>query len=237
VATPTVFWYATPTASRSRSRATLRIPPAWAATAPSARPRSWGSTTLTAAAVWLRGGEPQAWSSLPTALAAQREAIAQSHGEGLRVITGATTSPTLARQVAALKQLYPAMQRHRWEPVSSDAVRAGAMLAYGQRVELVPKLDAVDLLLTIDSDLFDDAPGHLRFARDFAARRNPAQTDRMNRAYAIEPTSTLTGVAADHRFIAGPHDLARIVPALAASVQGREPTATCPAGSPLWSPT
>ncbi len=130
------------------------------------------------------------------------------------------------------------MQWHRWEPVSRDAVRAGAMLAYGQPVELVPKLDAVDLLLTIDSDLFDGAPGHLRFARDFAARRNPTRTDRMNRAYAIEPTPTLTGVAADHRFIAGPRDLARIVPALAASVQGNEPCRpTCPAGSPRWSPT
>ena len=130
------------------------------------------------------------------------------------------------------------MQWHRWEPVSRDTVRAGAMLAYGQPVELVPKLDAVDLLLTIDSDLFDDAPGHLRFARDFAARRNPTRTDRMNRAYAIEPTPTLTGVAADHRFVAGPRDLARIVPALAASVLGGEPAVpTCPAGSRRWLPT
>ena len=39
--------------------------------------------------------------------------------------------------------------------MSRDAVRAGAILAYGRPVEVVPKLDAVDLLLTIDSDLFD----------------------------------------------------------------------------------
>jgi molybdopterin-containing oxidoreductase family iron-sulfur binding subunit len=64
--------------------------------------------------------------------------------------------------------------------VSRDAVRAGALLAYGQPIEPVPKLDAVDLLLTLDTDLFDAAPGHLRFARDFAARRNPTRTDRMN---------------------------------------------------------
>ncbi len=176
----------------------------------------------------LRDGEPQAWSSLLTALTAQREAISRSHGEGFRILTGTTTSPTLARQIAALKQHYPNMQWHRWEPVSRDAARAGAILAYGRPVDLVPKLDAVDLLLTIDSDLFDGAPGHLRFARDFAARRNPARTDRMNRAYAIEPTPTLTGVAADHRFIAGPRDLARIVPALAASVRGGEHPADIP---------
>jgi MoCo/4Fe-4S cofactor protein with predicted Tat translocation signal len=176
----------------------------------------------------LRDGEPQAWSSLLTELAAQRAALDKSHGEGFRILTGTTTSPTLARQIAELKQRYPGMQWHRWEPVSRDAVLAGAMLAYGQPVEVVPKLDAVDLLLTIDSDLLDDAPGHLRFARDFAARRNPTRTDRMNRSYAIEPTPTLTGVAADHRFIAGPRDLARIVSALAASVRGEEHAADMP---------
>jgi MoCo/4Fe-4S cofactor protein with predicted Tat translocation signal len=178
----------------------------------------------------IRNGEPQAWSTLLTVLAAQRAAIGQSHGEGLRILTGTTTSPTLARQIAALKQIYPGLQWHRWEPVSRDAVRAGAMLAYGQPVELVPRLDAVDLLLTIDSDLFDDAPGHLRFARNFAARRNPTRADRMNRAYAIEPTPTLAGLAADHRFIAGPHDVARIVPALAASLLG----GGTPADMPGW---
>ncbi len=178
----------------------------------------------------IRNGEPQAWSSLLTELADQRAALGQSHGEGFRILTGRTTSPTLARQIAALKQLYPALQWHRWEPMSRDAVRAGAILAYGQPVEVIPKLGAVDLLLTIDSDLLDAAPGHLRFARDFAARRNPTRTDRMNRAYAIEPTPTLTGVAADHRFIAGSRDMARIIPALAASALGGEP----PADMPAW---
>jgi MoCo/4Fe-4S cofactor protein with predicted Tat translocation signal len=48
----------------------------------------------------IRQGEPQAWSLLLTALAAQREAITQSHGEGFRILTGTTTSPTLARQIA-----------------------------------------------------------------------------------------------------------------------------------------
>ncbi len=178
----------------------------------------------------IREGEPQAWSSLLTALAAQREALGQSHGKGFRILTGTTTSPTTARQIAGLKQRYPDMRWHRWEPVSRDAIRTGAILAYGQPVEMVPKLGAVDLLLTIDSDLFDAAPGHLRFARDFATRRNPTRTDRMNRAYAIEPTPTLTGVAADHRFVAGPRDLARIVPALAAAVQRGEH----PSDMPAW---
>lgn len=52
----------------------------------------------------------------------------------------------------------------------------------------------------------------------------------MSRSYAIEPTPTLTGVAADHRFIAGPRDLDRIVPALAAAVLHGE----TPSNMPSW---
>lgn len=178
----------------------------------------------------IRNGEPQARSVLPTALLAQRQALAQSYGEGFRLLTGTVTSPTLARQIAALKKQYPAMQWHRWEPVSRDAVRAGALQAYGQPVEHVPRLDKVDVLLTIDSDLLDSAPGHVRFARDFASRRNPTRTERMSRIYAIEPTPTLTGVASDHRFIVSPNDLLRIVPALAAAVLRNE----APADMPPW---
>jgi MoCo/4Fe-4S cofactor protein with predicted Tat translocation signal len=178
----------------------------------------------------IRDGEPQAWSSLLTTLAAQRDALALAHGEGFRVLTGTTTSPTLARQMTELKQRYPAMQWHHWEPVSRDAVRAGAALAYGQPVEVVAKLDAVDVLLAIDSDLFDSAPGHLRFARDFAARRNPVRSERNSRIYAIEPTPTLTGVAADHRYIASPIDLPGIVSALAAAITRNE----MPSDMPPW---
>jgi hypothetical protein len=180
----------------------------------------------------IHDGEPQAWSSLLTALAAQRATL--GHGAGFRILTGTTTSPTLGRQITTLKQRYPELRWHRWDPISRDAVRAGAIIAYGQPVEIVPKLDAADLLVTIDSDLPDSAPGHLRFARDFAARRNPAQTNRISRSYAIEPTPTLTGVAADRRFITGPRDLNRIVPALAAAVlHGETPSDTPPWFAPL----
>ena len=123
-------------------------------------------------------------------------------GAGFRILTGTTTSPTLGRQIAALQKRYPAMRWHRWEPVSRDAVRAGAMLAYGQPVEIVPKLDSADLLVTIDSDLLDSRPVTCGLRAISPPRRNPTRTERMSRVYALEPTPTLTGVAADHRFVA-----------------------------------
>jgi MoCo/4Fe-4S cofactor protein with predicted Tat translocation signal len=179
-------------------------------------------------------GVPQDWQSLQTALAGQRMKWAQSHGDGLRVLTGSVTSPTLARQLKDLKQRYPGMQWHQWEPVSRDAVRAGAGLAYGRPVEIVPHLDAADIILAIDSDLLDSAPGHVRFAHDFAARRNPARDTPlgpMSRVYAVEPTPGLIGVAADHRAIASPSEIGRLVPLLADMVLR---DASAPADGPKW---
>ena len=155
---------------------------------------------------------------LETALLTQRTKIAADHGAGLRILTGTVTSPTLARQLDALLTLYPAARWHQWEPVSRDNVWQGAALAYGTPVECVPNLAAADVIFAIDSDLLSSAPGHLRFARDFASRRNPSRTQKMSRLYAVEPTPTLIGSVADHRFIAGPKELRQVVMALAAVI-------------------
>src|ERR1043166_7651591 len=182
------------------------------------------------AAAILMNGLPSDRQSLLTALTMLRAKLAQNHGEGLRVLTGTVTSPTFAAQLDALVATYPQARWHRWDAISRDNVRKGAMLAYGTAVELVPKLGAADVILAIDSDILSSAPGHVRFARDFAARRNPTRTQKMSRVYAVEPTPSLIGSVADHRFVAGPRDLPRIVAALAARVLH----GASPSGVPDW---
>jgi molybdopterin-containing oxidoreductase family iron-sulfur binding subunit len=93
-------------------------------------------------------------------VATQRGEWVRTHGEGLRIHTGTITSPTLARQIKALRQSYPAMRWHQWEPVSRDAVRAGQKLAYGRAVKILPHLDAANVIIVLDSDLISSAPGH-----------------------------------------------------------------------------
>ena len=172
--------------------------------------------------------DPSDRQSLETALTAQRASLAANHGAGLHILTGTVTSPTLAAQLGALQQRYPDAQWHQWEPVSRDAVRRGAALAYGRPLDTLAHLDRADIVLAIDSDLLSTVPGHLRYARDFASRRNPSRTQTMSRIYAIEPTPTLVGSVADHRFIAGPEDVQRIVTALAAGILRNEPTSSAP---------
>ena len=205
-------------------------------------PASLGATDVSAQAQLLDFYDPErAWAitarrypstreSLESALALQRIKISENRGKGFRILTGAFTSPTLMAQLDALIKIYPEARWTQWQPISRANVSKGAVLAYGSPVEMTLKLDQADVIVAIDSDLLSAAPGHLRYARDFASRRNPARTRKMSRIYAIEPTPTLTGAIADHRFIAGPRDLHRIVMALAAGILHD----TSLSGAPDW---
>lgn len=181
--------------------------------------RSWGIS---------EHGVPADRQKLDTVLAGERAKLAETHGAGFRILTGTITSPTLAAQLDALLRIYPEARWIEWEPVSRANVLQGAALAYGEPVDLVVKLTAADVILAIDSDLLSSAPGHLCFARDFASRRNPVRAEKMSRIYAVEPSPTLIGAVADHRFIAGPRELHQIVAALAAEILGRSPVSEAP---------
>jgi len=163
-------------------------------------------------------GQPADRQNLLTALLTQRAKIAESRGAGFRILTGTVTSPTLAAQIDALLARYPEARWHQWEPVSRSNAWKGGFLAYGAPVDAVPNLNAADVILAIDSDLLDSTPGHVRFARDFAIRRNPTRTQKMSRLYAVELTPTLTGSVADHRFIVGPRELHQTVVGIAAGI-------------------
>src|SRR5665213_3627881 len=177
-----------------------------------------------------RHGLPADRENLQTALLTQRTKIAGTRGAGFRILTGTVTSPTLAAQLDSLLSRYPEARWHQWEPVSRSNAWKGGSLAYGAPIDAVPNLNAADVILAIDSDLLDSTPGHVRFARDFAIRRNPTRTQKMSRLYAVEPTPTLTGSVADHRFIAGPRELHQVMMALAAGILQQSP----PSAAPDW---
>jgi MoCo/4Fe-4S cofactor protein with predicted Tat translocation signal len=173
-------------------------------------------------------GIPSDAQRLQLALDAERQRLARTRGAGLRILTGTITSPTLARQLTELRAKYPEAQWVQWEPLGRDALRQGAIAAYGKAVEVIAHLDRVDVLLGIDSDLLSTAPGRLRHTRDFASRRNPSRTATMSRIYAVEPTPTLLGSVADHRFVAGPSELPHLMAALGAGSLHAPPSAPAP---------
>ncbi|MCW2242856.1 TAT-variant-translocated molybdopterin oxidoreductase [Azospirillum canadense] len=169
----------------------------------------------------LKAGRIAGSDAFVTALTARVDALATKGGRGLRILSGAVTSPTLAAQMEALRQRFPEMQWHQWEADGRDNVRAGAALAFGRPVDTVLHVDRADVILAIESDFLDGAPGHLRYARDFARRRRAAEEGRpeaTNRLYAVESVPTLAGARADHRFVARPEEIERAVRAVAAEL-------------------
>ena len=177
----------------------------------------------------LRDGQPAARPALLAMLAALRADHGTTHGQGLRIQSGTIASPTLGAAIDAVLARYPAARWHQHDAIARTAAREGAARAYGRAVDILPRVAAADVLLALDSDLLDGAPGHLRHAQAFASRRNPVRAA-MSRVYAIEPTPTLIGAAADHRFIAGAADLPGIIDALATLLRGEPP----PGGAPPW---
>src|SRR5690348_14202754 len=166
-----------------------------------------------------RHGHLESWSAFVTAMIEKRRQWQANRGQGLYLLTGAVTSPTLLEQIAALQQAFPELHCQQWEPVHRDTTRAAAQLAFGRPVDTVLDVAKADIILAIESDFLSAAPGHLSYARAFAARRRPAEVKGgMSRLYAVESTPTLTGAKADHRLIMAPDGVAAALRFIAASV-------------------
>ena len=70
-------------------------------------------------------GEMRTWPQVLTACAA-RQAQKAKGGAGLRVLSGATSSPSFVAQMQAFLKAYPQAKWYQWEAVNRDNVYAGA---------------------------------------------------------------------------------------------------------------
>jgi molybdopterin-containing oxidoreductase family iron-sulfur binding subunit len=179
-------------------------------------------------------GEIRPWGTFLAAMKAALDAQRPQKGAGLRLLTETVTSPTLAAQIKALLSEFPAAKWHQWEPAGRDAVRAGAVLAFGQPVETQYRFAAADVILSLDADFVSDGPATLRQIREFSSRRKlEGGKKEMNRLYAVECTPTLAGALADHRLPLRPSEVEGFARAVAAAVgAGADPGAAVGAGSP-----
>jgi molybdopterin-containing oxidoreductase family iron-sulfur binding subunit len=112
------------------------------------------------------------------------------------------TSPSLLDQI----EKFRAKTGAKWfthEPVSRANVYEGARAAYNRPLEPIYDFSSADIVVALDADVLaaEETPGNLRYARDFASRRHVVGTKgEMSRVYAFEPTPSLTGLMADHRY-------------------------------------
>jgi MoCo/4Fe-4S cofactor protein with predicted Tat translocation signal len=163
-------------------------------------------------------GNVSTWGELVNALREPLNSQRGVNGAGIRILSQSFSSPTLADQKQQLLKKFPQAKWHFYEPVNRDNVYEGARMAFGQPVETAYKLDAADVIVSLDADfLYAGFPGMTRYARDFAKRRDP-DSGSMSRFYAIESTPTSTGAKADHRLPIRASDFDGVVRAFASFV-------------------
>jgi molybdopterin-containing oxidoreductase family iron-sulfur binding subunit len=164
-------------------------------------------------------GRLSTWETLIKDLAAPLAAQEALGGEGLRILSGASSSPTLAEQLGKLRERFPKARWVQYEAAGRQQVYAGTRLAFGEALEPRYDFKAAEVVLSLDSDVFCQGPAHVRYAKEFAAGRRVHETgNRMSRLYAVESTPTNSGTLADHRLPLRPSQIAAFVAALAAEL-------------------
>jgi Fe-S-cluster-containing dehydrogenase component len=127
------------------------------------------------------------------------KALRQQKGRGLAVLTGMSSSPSLADMRTRWQARYPDSQWYEYEPAATDNERIGSNLAFGGPYKSHFHLDRAAVIVSLDADLLGSRPDSLALARGWASGRNPAP-GKMNRMYSFESSLSETGSAADHRF-------------------------------------
>jgi MoCo/4Fe-4S cofactor protein with predicted Tat translocation signal len=182
-------------------------------------------------------------STFADGVAAVRAALAKfdtrpaaDRGDGVRVLTAPTTSPTVMALMERFLARYPKAVWLQYEPVTRDGVRKATKAAFGKALNPVYNFKAADVVLALDADFLTVGPGAVRYASDFGSRRSVSTiaalakehnhakaaenaTKNLNRLYAVEAMTTSTGAVADHRLPLKPSEVEAFARAVAAEMK------------------
>jgi molybdopterin-containing oxidoreductase family iron-sulfur binding subunit len=163
----------------------------------------------------LAGGYPASWADFDGQMAKWRSEWRRSGGAGLSLLIGPTTSPTMLRQIAELRSALPRSRVRLLDPLSGYAGEPPPKLR--------PKLEAAQVVVSLDDDLLGPGPMQAINARAWAERRGDAPIEQRMRLFVAETTPTQTGANADRRLGIPPSRLPMLAQAI---VGGAEVTLT-----------
>ncbi len=169
------------------------------------------------------GDQVRAWDEFAAMAKTHFGRFRKAGGAGLAVLSAASRSPTLWAMRKKLLETYPQAQWHDFEPFETKES------AYWRAQY---SLDKADVIVSIDADLFGTDPAAVRYAHDFAKRRDAAH-GMMSRLYVVESCYTITGAMADHRLALREQHVAAFLGQLIAELKTTAPCAPqdrCPAG-------
>jgi len=120
-------------------------------------------------------------------------------GAGLRLLSVANGSPSVARMQRALRQKFPKASWTTWDATGNAGEREGLEVAMGGPYRPVHDLTKADVVVSFDCDFLGTHPDMLAMSRGWASRRNPDDGP-MNRVHLAEPGLSITGASADDRW-------------------------------------
>jgi molybdopterin-containing oxidoreductase family iron-sulfur binding subunit len=162
----------------------------------------------------LYNGELSTWNAFGSGLQKWRKDWVASKGEGLRIVMGQTTSPTLVRLAKQFLDQFPAAKIHIFEPLESTHDWTKAV--FGRPLDVHFHLDQCDTVVSLDHDLLGPGPHQLVHAIGWGSRRGDAE--KRIRLHIAEPSPTVTGSVASSRFIASTARLGTLTQAISASL-------------------
>ncbi len=164
------------------------------------------------------------WDAFGVWFEANREKIGANAGAGLRVLSEATSSPSMRSMRERMQRAYPAMVWHEYESVSDDNERFGARMAFGSDYRTHLDLTRARVIVSLGGDFLDRPVSSLENIRSFAASRSlKGAHSEMSRLYAFEGMLSLTGGNADERVGMRPADVATVAARLAVGVLAKAP--------------
>jgi len=161
-------------------------------------------------------GRESTWGSVQTALVELISSLDAKGGRGLHIACGASSSPTLARQLRELRQRWPQASLYHAEPFA-ESLRVDAMRqAFGR--PLMPRLylQHAEVVISLEDDLLGPGPHQTVQQRGWADRRRAAgqgQGDAL--LFVAESIPGLTGAAATERLRLPPSRLVDVTLELA----------------------
>jgi molybdopterin-containing oxidoreductase family iron-sulfur binding subunit len=173
-------------------------------------PASLGSTTIFEQASILSLYDPDRsetvmmegrisnWPEFTGRFSTEAQSIAPRKGEGLAILTGATTSPTFISQMNALMAQWPATKWYVHEPSVNPAVASAAKKIAGKAAIVTYDLSKADVIVSLESDFLNNGPAAMVYARQFSAKRAIDNGQTPARLYAIESSPSVSGSLADH---------------------------------------
>jgi molybdopterin-containing oxidoreductase family iron-sulfur binding subunit len=104
-------------------------------------------------------GLVSSWNAFLNQFILETAAQGITGGSGLRILTEAVTSPTMAAQFAAFAEKFPQAKVVEFEPVNRDNIMEGAKLAFGEAVNPVYHFDQANVILSLEADFMGASTG------------------------------------------------------------------------------